>query len=90
MDAINPDYYKSGGLEAIEVIEAFFPDNPHLAMAFKYLARMGKKPGNTLVQDAEKAKWYIDRWVKINAPVDYVPVTVDCDRITSDKENTEW
>lgn len=88
MDAINPDYYKRGGLEAIEVIEAFFPDNPHLAMAFKYLARIGKKPGNTLVQDAEKAKWYIDRWVQIHAPVDYAPV--DCDRIAADKENTEW
>ena len=57
-DPINPDYYKRDGLEAIDVIEAF-----HLATAFKYLARMGEKPGNSLEQDAEKAKWYIDRWV---------------------------
>ena len=65
MDAINPDYYKRNGLEAIDVIEAFFMHSPHLATAFKYLARMGEKPGNSLAQDAEKAKWYIDRWVKM-------------------------
>ena len=64
-DPINPDYYKRDGLEAIDVIEAFFMHSPHLATAFKYLARMGEKPGNSLAQDAEKAKWYIDRWVKM-------------------------
>lgn len=64
-DPINPDYYKRDGLEAIDVIEAFFMHSPHLATAFKYLARMGEKPGNSLAQDAEKAKWYIDRWVKV-------------------------
>lgn len=64
---INPDYYKRDGLEAIDVIEAFFMHSPHLATAFKYLARMGEKPGNSLEQDAEKAKWYIDRWVQFKS-----------------------
>lgn len=64
-DNVNPGYYKTGGLEAIDVIEAFFMHSPHLANCFKYLARMGKKPGNSLQQDAEKAKWYLDRWVQL-------------------------
>lgn len=64
-DAINPDYYKRNGLEAIDVIEAFFMDSPHLANAFKYLVRMGEKPGNSLRQDADKAIWYLNRWVDL-------------------------
>lgn len=64
-DVINPDYYKRGGLEAIDVIEAFFMHSPHLANAFKYLVRMGEKPGNSVRQDADKTKWYIDRWVSV-------------------------
>lgn len=59
-DYINPDHYKAAGLEAIEVIEAFFMDAPHLANAFKYLARCGKK--DDPIQDLEKAKWYITRY----------------------------
>lgn len=99
-DPINPGYYKRNGLEAIDVIEAFFMHSPHLATAFKYLARMGEKPGNSLEQDAEKAKWYIDRWVEFHSKktveqakslygnVGSVPQSYD--RMASDKENTDW
>lgn len=97
-DPINPGYYKPGGVEAIEVIEAFFMDAPHLANAFKYLARLGKKPGNDYRQEAEKAKWYIDRFV------DYLdkhaPKIIDNDtrpreavtnfRNYAALENTDW
>lgn len=54
-----PHYQTESGLEAIEVIEAFFPDSFHLGNAFKYLARAGKK-GN-VVEDLEKARWYLNR-----------------------------
>lgn len=97
---INPDYYKRGGLEAIDVIEAFFMHSPHLATAFKYLARMGEKPGNSVKQDAEKAKWYIDRWVEFcNAQMADMmaqtlptcgPMPGGYGRSSSDKENTDW
>ena len=99
-DPINPDYYKRDGLEAIDVIEAFFMHSPHLATAFKYLARMGEKPGNSLAQDAEKAKWYIDRWVKFcdAQTAERVARTLPTgglmpgsyDRLLSDKEDTDW
>ena len=58
-DPINPGHYRSGGMEAIDVIEAFFPDSFHLGNAFKYIARAGKK-GDT-IEDLTKARWYVDR-----------------------------
>ena len=57
----HPEHYQTDhGLEAIEVIEAFFPESFHLGNAFKYLARAGKK--GDLVEDLEKAIWYIERF----------------------------
>lgn len=58
-DPINPGHYRSGGMEAIDVIEAFFPDSFHLGNAFKYIARAGKK-GDT-IEDLRKSVWYIQR-----------------------------
>lgn len=62
-DSVNhPDHYQTeAGMEAIDVIEAFFPDNYHLGNAFKYLARAGKKSEDP-VEDLEKAIWYIERF----------------------------
>lgn len=62
-DAVrNPSHYQTpSGLEAIEVIEAFFPDNFYFANAFKYIARAGKK--NDIVEDIEKAIWYLQRFL---------------------------
>lgn len=60
VDMVNdPPHYKSGGMEAIDVIEAFFPDNYHLGNVFKYLARAGKK--HNRIEDMEKAAWYLQR-----------------------------
>ena len=59
-DPVNhPQHYLSGGMEAIDVIEAFFAHNYHLGNVFKYLARSGKK--DDIVQDLEKAAWYLAR-----------------------------
>ena len=56
----NPRHYQTeSGIEAIEVIEAFFPDSFHLGNVFKYLARAGKK-GDRL-EDLRKAAWYLQR-----------------------------
>lgn len=61
VDHINPQHYQTDSLEAIDVIEAFFMHSPHLANVFKYIARAGKK--DDLVQDLEKAQWYLDRYI---------------------------
>jgi hypothetical protein len=55
---INPDHYKSGTIEAIDVIEAFNL-NFDLGNAVKYILRCGKKDSPKI--ELEKAKWYIDR-----------------------------
>lgn len=54
----NPPHYKSGGIEVIDVIEAF-ELNFRLASVIKYVLRAGRK-GDAL-EDLEKAAWYLDR-----------------------------
>ena len=54
----NPPHYKSGGIEVIDVIEAF-ELNFRLANVVKYVLRAGRK-GDAL-EDLEKAAWYLDR-----------------------------
>jgi protein of unknwon function (DUF3310) len=66
-DAVNhPSHYASeSGLEAIEVIEAFFHGNAFLANTFKYIARAGKKGGEAKrLEDLKKARWYLERDIK--------------------------
>lgn len=66
-DAVNhPSHYASeSGLEAIEVIEAFFHGNAFLANTFKYVARAGKKGGEAKrLEDLKKARWYLEREIK--------------------------
>ena len=63
VDLVNqPPHYKAGGMEAIDVIEAFAPDNYHRASALKYLLRAGRK--DDTVQDLRKAVWYIKREIE--------------------------
>lgn len=63
-DSVNhPAHYAtSAGMEAIDVIDAFFYDDFYLASAFKYLARAGKKDNE--VEDLRKAVWYILRRIE--------------------------
>jgi hypothetical protein len=62
-DKINPQHYKSGGLEVIDIIEAFGLDF-HRGNAVKYLLRAGKKTGEAEKTELEKARWYIERAIK--------------------------
>jgi len=66
-DEVNhPSHYASeSGLEAIEVIDAFFHGNAFLANTFKYIARAGKKGGEAKrLEDLRKARWYLEREIK--------------------------
>ena len=51
-------HYNSGGIEAIDVIEAF-ELNFRLANVVKYVLRAGRK--GDVLEDLEKAAWYLDR-----------------------------
>ena len=60
VDMVNhpPHYQSETGLEAIEVIRAFFRRNYNLGQVFKYIARAGKKWD--AVEDLKKARVYLD------------------------------
>lgn len=61
-DTVNhPDHYTAGGIEAIDVIEAYGLDF-HLGNAVKYILRAGRKTDSP-VEDLEKAIWYINRFL---------------------------
>ena len=61
-DMINsPPHYKRGGLECIDVIEAFGLGF-HLGNVAKYLLRAGHK-GDAL-DDLRKAAWYLRREIE--------------------------
>jgi hypothetical protein len=59
-DPINPNHYKRGGLEAIQVIEAFELDY-YLGSATKYILRAGRKGDRN--EDLKKAIWFLERAV---------------------------
>ncbi len=58
----HPSHYggKDNPYEAIKVIEAWDLDFC-LGNTVKYISRAGKKEGNNLKQDLEKAMWYLQR-----------------------------
>ena len=61
-DMVNhPVHYKAGGIEAIEIIEAYGLDF-HLGNAVKYILRAGVKTEDP-TEDLEKAIWYINRFL---------------------------
>lgn len=62
-EAVNhPDYYKRGGVEAIDVIEAWGLDFC-LGNTVKYIARCGRKSDRVL-EDLKKATWYLNREIE--------------------------
>lgn len=61
-DYINPNHYKQGGKEVIEMMVDIWGAEDvakYCEMnAFKYRMRMGLKPNQPVEQELEKAKWY--------------------------------
>lgn len=57
----HPDHYKEGGVEVIDVINAFAHVRNSFALgnAVKYILRAGKKNPGTYVEDLRKAVWYL-------------------------------
>lgn len=58
----HPAHYNHGGVEAIDVIEAW-DLGFHLGNAVKYISRAGHKSLETQEQDIEKAIWYLQRFI---------------------------
>jgi|GEM_PF-6583157 len=67
-NAINPEHYKRGGYEAVDVLDAYFPHQPHLWTAGKYLLRLGRKDSET--QEVGKTIWFLLRYLQMtNQPM---------------------
>lgn len=64
-DLVNhPTHYQTdSGMEAIDVIDAFFAESHYRATVFKYLARAGKKDPAKEIEDLKKARWYLNRLI---------------------------
>lgn len=67
-DHVNPAHYKEiiPGYEYMDMMEYMLMDfegvESHLmGQVYKYLMRLGKKDAK--IQDAKKAKWYLDRLI---------------------------
>ena len=58
----HPDYYKRGGIEAIDAIEAWGLGFC-LGNVVKYIARAGRKTKDGL-RDLKKAEWYLNREIE--------------------------
>ena len=62
-DRVNhPAHYSKGGVEAIDVIEAWRLGF-NLGNVVKYIARAGHKPDASFVDDLKKARWYLERQI---------------------------
>lgn len=76
---INPEHYRTGKYECIEVMEEVFGvdavKNFCLCNAFKYLYRTNRKNG---IEDLKKARWYINRYLKLSGEEE--PETVNIER----------
>ncbi len=60
-DPVNhPPHYVRGGVEAIDVIEAWGLGFC-LGNAVKYVSRAGHKDPAKTLEDLRKARWYLDR-----------------------------
>ncbi|MDR1250946.1 MAG: DUF3310 domain-containing protein [Treponema sp.] len=68
-DPVNyPGHYTFGRFEVIDVLEDWFPADPLLWQIGKYIARAGRK--GTVLQDLEKAEWYLRRRIEKEKAVD--------------------
>jgi hypothetical protein len=68
--AINPDHYMPAShYEPIKVMEAWFGREAVITFcqltAAKYLARAGKKAGESMLRDFKKARWYLDHAITL-------------------------
>jgi hypothetical protein len=59
----HPEYYKTGGIEAIDVIEAW-DLGFNLGNVVKYISRAGKKNPDKVLEDLEKSAWYLNREIE--------------------------
>jgi len=64
-DLVNhPPHYTHGPYEVIDIIEGFNLCY-HLGNTIKYILRAGIKDHDKLIEDLEKASWYLNRYINL-------------------------
>ena len=63
-DPINPSHYTDGAIETSDYI-ADKKLNFFLGNVVKYVSRAGKKKGVDPLEDLKKARWYLDREIRV-------------------------
>jgi len=62
---INPDHYKIGGIETIDIVKAKLSREEFIGFCkgniIKYVTRANYKNG---LEDYKKAQWYLDKLIK--------------------------
>lgn len=70
-DPVNhPAHYTSGKIEVIEAIEDW-KLNYHLGQVIKYVARAGKKDPTKIIEDLQKAEWYLKREISKHTTISH-------------------
>ena len=59
----HPSYYNSGGIEAIDFIDAHNL-NFNLGNVIKYVTRAGRKDGEDTLTALRKAQWYLEHEIE--------------------------
>lgn len=83
MDKINPDHYRTGGIETIDFIQAKLTQEQFKGFlagnVIKYLSRFEHKAGE---EDLQKARWYLNRMLLKARPLIYIcsPLRGDVER----------
>ena len=62
-DKTNPKHYTDFSITPVDAIEAWKLEFS-LGNAVKYIARAGKKAGETSLDDLRKAQWYLNREIE--------------------------
>ena len=62
MSTINPKHYdvevKGHKFQAVDLIEAVFPQDAHMSQALKYMIRAGRKAESSYLKDVGKCLWW--------------------------------
>ena len=80
----HPSHYNSYDIEVIEMMKRIWGEEAVMLWArmtaYKYRMRMGLKPENSIAQDLEKEKWYLNYAKKIEKEVETKKIQVPVEK----------
>lgn len=53
-------------IEVVDLIEALYPQDAHMAHAMTYVCRAGRKHSSSYLEDLAKARWWITRAIQFH------------------------